>query len=383
MGRTSASITVCPAARAAATRWRPSRTTNASPWRASRTGGASRPCSSHSRYSSTVDALRRETVALADPDVVERCPDRLVREHGASSPRSAIRRCGRVESNHHSQRRRGYSALSSPVLSVRTKVARVGLEPTSRAHEAREEAAPPPRDVARVPGRGCSRRAEPGSAVARRADGTVPSGPVLSTVPSGSAPSARRQERDRVWPAGVEPAISGAQNRRGGHLPYSQRTRTRPWRRPGSRRPWNRTTLHRRIRAALAQPARRRCSLRRPGKSASAEFRLREIRKAPASRAVAATTRCSLRRRQGIAPCSTDSQPAGSLQALRRRLAGRSRTSIARGRSAALIHLSYGEERSRRESNPPHPGDSRAAYPRRVREHDVVRRARSARAEDP
>ena len=86
---------------------------------------------------------------------------------------------------------------------------------------------------ARVPGRDGSRRAEPGSAVAPR--------------------------DARVWPAGVEPAISGAQNRRGGHLPYSQRTRTRPWRRPGSRRPWNRTTLHRRIRAALAQPARRRC----------------------------------------------------------------------------------------------------------------------------
>jgi len=59
--------------------------------------------------------------ALADADVVERSPDRLVRVHCASSPRSAIRRCGRVESNHHSLRRRGYSALSSPVLSVRTR----------------------------------------------------------------------------------------------------------------------------------------------------------------------------------------------------------------------------------------------------------------------
>ena len=28
-------------------------------------------------------------------------------------------RCGRVDSNHHSRRRRGYSPLSSPVLSVR------------------------------------------------------------------------------------------------------------------------------------------------------------------------------------------------------------------------------------------------------------------------
>jgi hypothetical protein len=87
-----------------------------------------------------------------------------------------------------------------------------------------------------------------------------------------------------VWLAGVEPAISGAQNRRGGLLPYSQwkslvcrsdrprsaiaepRLRVRDLRTswgaalaaPGSRRPWNRTTLHRRIRAALAQPARRR-----------------------------------------------------------------------------------------------------------------------------
>src|SRR5215471_7840221 len=99
--------------------------------------------------------------------------------------------CGRVESNHHSRRRRGYSPLSSPVLSVRVEraadrtrtgtarittsnacryttaatsgddrsrtgglspdkrvlwplsyapnIARVGFEPTSRAHEAREE----------------------------------------------------------------------------------------------------------------------------------------------------------------------------------------------------------------------------------------------------
>ena len=35
--------------------------------------------------------------------------------------RGETAQCGRVESNHHSQRRRGYSALSSPVLSVRTR----------------------------------------------------------------------------------------------------------------------------------------------------------------------------------------------------------------------------------------------------------------------
>ena len=32
----------------------------------------------------------------------------------------SVVRCGRVESNHHSARRRGYSAVSSPVLSVRS-----------------------------------------------------------------------------------------------------------------------------------------------------------------------------------------------------------------------------------------------------------------------
>jgi hypothetical protein len=34
--------------------------------------------------------------------------------------------CGRVESNHHSRGRRGYSPLSSPVLSVRTRGSRPG-----------------------------------------------------------------------------------------------------------------------------------------------------------------------------------------------------------------------------------------------------------------
>src|SRR5436190_17265086 len=34
---------------------------------------------------------------------------------------SYIPQCGRVESNHHSARRQGYSLLSSPVLSVRVR----------------------------------------------------------------------------------------------------------------------------------------------------------------------------------------------------------------------------------------------------------------------
>ncbi len=43
------------------------------------------------------------------------------------------------------------------------------------------------------------------------------------------------------------------------------------------------------------------------------------------------------RRRQGVAPCLPDSQPGGSLLAVRRRRAGRTRTSIARGRSSVSL----------------------------------------------
>ena len=92
-------------------------------------------------------------------------------------------RCGRVESNHHSQRRRGYSALSSPVLSVRRS----------------------------------------------SAGGIRTHGLELMRLARTAPPLPRE-----VWLAGVEPAISGAQNRRGGLLPYSQRSRARPWRRPES-----------------------------------------------------------------------------------------------------------------------------------------------------
>ena len=53
-----------------------------------------------------------------------------VQASGAPQSASPCERCGRVESNHHSARRRGYSPLSSPVLSVRKEVARVGFEPT-------------------------------------------------------------------------------------------------------------------------------------------------------------------------------------------------------------------------------------------------------------
>ena len=73
-------------------------------------------------------------------------------------------------------------------------------------------------------------------------------------------------------------------------------------------------------------------------------------------------------RRQGIAPCSAGSQPAGSLLALRRSLAGRTRTSIARGRSAALIRLSYGEKTLSTGVEPASPGRQPGRIARRVRE---------------
>ena len=48
-------------------------------------------------------------------------------------------RRGRVESNHHSRRRQGYSLLSSPVLSVRKTIKGwpAGLEPTPRGSQPR------------------------------------------------------------------------------------------------------------------------------------------------------------------------------------------------------------------------------------------------------
>ena len=132
-------------------------------------------------------------------------------------------------------------------------------------------------------------------------------------------------------PAGLEPATRGVEA-----LCSSAELR-------GDRRPWNRTTLDRRIRAAPAQPARRR------GLFASAIPR------------------------RGIPPLGSPPAaghiPEGvgfAAATARARLASRREDSNLRpppsqggARSAELRRV----ERSRRESNPPHPGDSRAAPP--------------------
>lgn len=53
-------------------------------------------------------------------------------------PKREWSECGRVESNHHSARRQGYSLLSSPVLSVRVQGGRpTGFEPVPRGSRPR------------------------------------------------------------------------------------------------------------------------------------------------------------------------------------------------------------------------------------------------------
>jgi hypothetical protein len=79
-------------------------------------------------------------------------------------------------------------ALSSSELRPQglLRVARVGFEPTSRAHEARED--------------------------------NHSSTALQAGVASDAA----------VWPAGVEPAVSGSRSRRGGRLPYDQKANRAP-----------------------------------------------------------------------------------------------------------------------------------------------------------
>jgi hypothetical protein len=67
--------------------------------------------------------LRPVEVTGAEADVRQRNPCRCERRICDTPPFSrSVFECGRVESNHHSQWRRGYSALSSPVLGVRRNV---------------------------------------------------------------------------------------------------------------------------------------------------------------------------------------------------------------------------------------------------------------------
>ena len=149
-------------------------------------------------------------------------------------------------------------------------------------------------------------------------------------------------------PAGLEPATRGVET-----LCSSAELR-------GDRRPWNRTTLDRLIRAAPTQPARRRSLFASgipPSGIPRSDPRLRRGRSLKAS--------ASPPQLHGI------DRPSLSC----RHPAGRIRTSVPHPRKVALASTELRRvERSRRESNPPHPGDSRAAQPGRVREQECVER---------
>src|SRR6185437_7219693 len=123
--------------------------------------------------------------------------------------------CGRVESNHHSRRRRGYSPLSPPVLSVCVFEGAADRVRTGTARITTSNAAVTPRPP-RAGTTGLEPAAPPGSQIAR-----------VGFEPTSRAHEAREESRSstarrKVWPAGVEPAVSGSRNRWGGRLPRSQ-----------------------------------------------------------------------------------------------------------------------------------------------------------------
>src|SRR4051794_33339921 len=76
----------------------------------------------------------------------------------------------------------------------------------------------------RLPGLGDSRDRESRLRDSRSADKhSRPHGLELMTLARSTKLLYRAAGRTRtIWPAGVEPAVSGAQSRRGGLLPYSQ-----------------------------------------------------------------------------------------------------------------------------------------------------------------
>ena len=156
----------------------------------------------------------------------------------ASSPRELVsQECGRVESNHHSRRRRVYSPLSSPLLSVRVKGRPTGFEPVPRGS--------PPRMLPLHHSHhdGDDRTRNGGLSPDKRALWPLSYAPEevarVGFEPTSRAHEAREESRSstarrvvQVWPAGVEPAVSGSRSRRGGRLPYGQTI---------SRKSWNRT----------------------------------------------------------------------------------------------------------------------------------------------
>ena len=134
---------------------------------------------------------------------------------------------GRVESNHHSQRRWRYRPVSSPMLSVRLKGWPAGLEPASpgsrpgmfasipRPQRGRPGVDPPA--ASRLTSERSGRLSY--APIGSRAGGIRTHGLELMRLARTTAPLPRK-----VWLAGLEPAIPGFQGRWGGQLPHSQMT---------------------------------------------------------------------------------------------------------------------------------------------------------------
>jgi hypothetical protein len=180
---------------------------------------------------------------------------------------------------------------------------------------------------------------------------------------SRSSTARRSLTRAKIWSAGFEPAISDARSRWGGRSPLRPVSSCSPAglepatrgvealcssaELRGDRRPWNRTTLHRHIRTAPTQPARRRHSW---------HFLLPQLRRRSRRLQGSATPQAGIR--------AARFRSAESRSRTSHSLAGRIRTSVPHRRRVVLQSAELRRvERSRRESNPPHPGDSRAAPP--------------------
>ena len=143
---------------------------------------------------------------------------------------------------------------------------------------------------------------------------------------------------------------------------------------PSSRRPWNRTTLDRHIRAAPRRSACRRClSAKRESAERIPAARIPALRAGhvPERPFGAATAGEGHRRRQGIAPCSTGSRPEGSLTSLatqsRREESNPRASTVGAWRSSIELRreaLSTGIE-------PASPGRQPGRVARRAREHGV------------
>jgi hypothetical protein len=216
-----------------------------------------------------------------------------------------------------------------------------------------------------------------------------------------------------VWQAGVEPAISGSRNRRGGQLPHSQATfcATIPLARTRGARRSLKASASRLAMRAVPSPTEPGAALAAPGRSTTVEsnhapppyqsgacpagpsskvhYVSRSIRSSVVaiareadafaiSRDRGAATSGSrsadnVGRRQGIAPCLPGSQPGGSLLAVRRSLAGRIRTPVTPTVGAWCSPLSYGERETPSTGvEPASPGRQPGRVSRRVRGRAVT-----------